>query len=308
MKKDVQNVVVSVHDRLKNIARQRDLDFQTVLQYYAMERFLFRLSLTQYAKIFILKGGLILNAWDLPSRRLTKDIDFRGYTQNTVENIEKIFREICLQNYPEDGLLFNPTTLSIDLTQVNAEYDGIRVNLIGFLGRSKIPIQVDIGFTDTITPGAIPIDYPCYLENLPPPTLFGYPPVTVVAEKAHTIVWKGEANSRFKDFYDIWLLSEHFDFDGLLLQQAIQATFRKRQTDYPDGFPNALTAEFANENKREWERTIIVRNRIESGPEKDFSYVIQRLVRFLMPPFKSLVSGAKFNLYWKAGAGWQDKN
>ena len=170
----------------------------------------------------------------------------------------------------------------------------------------KIPIQIDIGFSDTITPNPITIDYPCYLQDLPAPALLGYPPATVIAEKVHAMIWMGETNSRLKDFYDIWLLSEHFDFDGSILQQAIRATFQKRQTDYPHEIPSCLTNEFVIKNKSEWARTIVSKYKLRQGPESDFQCMVQRLTEFLMPPIRALAINEPFILSWKAGSGWQD--
>lgn len=305
MSSEVKDIVASIYSRLTNIARQRGIDFQTILQYYGMERFLYRLSQSEHCKKFILKGGLVLNAFDLPFRRVTRDIDFRGFTQNSLPNIEKIFHDVCLLDFPKDGLHFDPESLTLELTQVDSEYDGIRVNLVGFLGRSRIYIQIDIGFSDDITPAPIAIDYPCYLPDLPSPTLFGYPPETVIAEKAHSIIRFGESTSRLKDFYDIWLLSEHFDFDGWVLQNAIQSTFMKRQTDYPTSLPNALTMEFADRNQKGWERTVISKNKLMGRPENDFALVVGRITNFLIPPMQALVSGQSFTSLWKAGVDWQ---
>lgn len=202
-------------------------------------------------------------------------------------------------------MFFDPDTLTLELTQVNAEYDGIRGRLICYLGKSRIPIQIDIGFSDTITPDPIVFEYPCYLPELPSPTLLGYPPETVIAEKAHAIILLGEANSRFKDFYDIWLLLEHRDFDGSVLQQAIQRTFEKRQTDYPASLPSGLTTVFASRSQKDWERTVKDINNLSDGKESDFVFVTKRITDFLLPPMSALANGQSFNQRWKAGGDWQ---
>jgi predicted nucleotidyltransferase component of viral defense system len=305
MNRDVKDVAASVYSRLKNIARQQNTDFQTILQYYGMERFLYRLSQTEHQRKFILKGGLIFNAWELPFRRVTKDIDFRGFTQNSLTNIEEIFQAVCLQECKPDGLLFDPDTLTLEVTQVNAEYDGIRGRLICYLGKSRISIQIDIGFSDTITPEPIVLDYPSYLPEFPSPILLGYPPETVIAEKVQAIIVLGEANSRFKDFYDIWLLSEHRDFDGAVLQQAIQRTFERRQTDYPTSLPSGLTTEFASRSQKDWERTVKDKNKLSDGKESDFKFVTKRITDFLLPPISALANGQPFKQHWKAGGVWR---
>ena len=215
-----------------------------------------------------------------------------------------IFRNICLQECPEDGLHFDPDTLNLELTQVDAAYDGIRARLIGYLGNSRIPIQIDIGFSDAITPNPVVVNYPCYLPDLPCSKLNGYPPETVVAEKAHAIIRLGELNSRLKDFYDLWLLSENIDFDGAVLQQAIQATFQRRQTDYPTALPNALTPEFADQKQKEWERTVISKINLISGQEAHFAIVVERLRKFFIPPLQALAKNQSFPLWWKAGVDW----
>jgi hypothetical protein len=305
MNKEVKDIVASVYSRLKNIARQQNTDFQTLLQYYGMERFLYRLSQTEHQRKFVLKGGLLFNAWELPFRRLTKDIDFRGFTQNSLSNIEEIIRAVCLQECKADGLLFNPDTLTLEITQVNTEYDGIRGRLICYLGKARIPIQIDIGFSDTITPEPIVFEYPSNLLDLPSPILLGYPPETVIAEKLQAIILLGESNSRFKDFYDIWLLSEYRDFDGPVLQKAIQRTFERRQTDFPTVIPSGLTVEFASRRQKDWERTLMDKNRLQDRKESDFIFVVKRINDFLLPLIDAFANDQVFKLHWKAGEDWQ---
>jgi hypothetical protein len=173
------------------------------------------------------------------------------------------------------------------------------------LGKSRISIQIDIGFSDTITPEPIVFEYPSYLPELPLPILLGYPPETVIAEKVQAIILLGEANSRFKDFYDIWLLSEHRDFDGAVLQQAIQRTFERRQTDYPTSLPSGLTTEFARRSQKDWERTVKDKNKLPGGKESDFVFVVKRITDFLLPPFGALANGQPFKQLWKAGGNWR---
>lgn len=216
-----------------------------------------------------------------------------------------IFQSVCLHECLADGLFFDPDTITLEFTQVNAEYDGIRGKLVGNLGKSKIPIQIEIGFSNTITPDPSVFDYTCNLPELPSPTLLGYPAETVIAEKTHAIILLGEANSRFKDFYDIWLLSEYRDFDGSVLQQAIQRTFRRHQTDYPTSFPIGLTTEFASRSQKDWERTVKSKNKLGIGKQTDFVFVTKRITDFLLPPMIALVNGQVLNHHWNAGGDWE---
>jgi len=197
--KKVSNLAASVQARLQNHARASARPFQELLQYYAMERFLYRLSTTSYRARFVLKGALMLHVWDAPLARATKDVDFLGRLDNSIENLERVVREICAADVEADGMVFDPTTVKTERIKEDADYEGVRVRFVGLLGKARVAMQIDVGFGDVGTPSAQDITYPALLD-FPPPALAGYPRETVVAEKFQAIVYLGTLNSRMKDF------------------------------------------------------------------------------------------------------------
>lgn len=276
MKEPVKNIAASVLSRLRNQNEILERPFSEILQYYAMERFLYRLSKTKYADKFILKGGLLLYAWSLPLRRPTRDIDFRGYVSSNRSTLLKIINEIISISVPEDGLVFDSQSIVIVETQIDADYQGIRVKLIALLERSKIPIQIDIGFSDELTSKAESIKYPNILPNLKTTHMKGYPKETVVAEKFHAMVRHAELNSRMKDYYDLWLISETFEFDSKDLQKAIETTFIKRDTEIPHERPLSLTVDFARVGQIRWINFLDKMN-LQNNQVNNFSNVIAKI-------------------------------
>lgn len=304
MKEPVKNVAASVLTRLKNQNEILERPFAEILQYYAMERFLYRLSQTEYADKFILKGGLLFYAWSLPLRRPTRDIDFRGYVSNNKSILMKIIKEIISISAPEDGLVFDAQSVVIEETQIDADYEGTRIKLIALLERSKIPIQIDIGFSDELTSKAETIKYPNLLPNLKTTHMKGYPKETVVAEKFHAMVRHAELNSRMKDYYDLWLISETFDFDIKDLQKAIEATFTKRDTEIPLEQPLSLTIDFARTGQTRWINFLDKMN-LENNQATNFVNVVEQIWDFLQTPLQASINKTKLDKKWKPNQGWK---
>jgi predicted nucleotidyltransferase component of viral defense system len=274
MKEPVKNVAASILARLRNQTEIMDRPFAEVLQYYAMERFLHRLSKTDYADKFILKGGLLFYVWNLPLRRATRDIDFRGYVSNSRGTLLKIINAVIAESIPEDGIVFDPQSVSVEATQIDEDYQGIRVKMIAILERSRIPVQIDIGFSDELTSKAETIEYPNLLPDLKTVRMQGYPKEAVVAEKFHAMVRHGELNSRMKDYYDLWLILETFELDGTSLRKAIQATFKTRETAIPAERPQSLSDEYARARQAHW--TIFLNKMdLQNDQVADFSNVLE---------------------------------
>lgn len=230
MKKSAsENVAASVHQRLLNIARETGRPFNEVLQYFAMERVLYRLSCSGHKDSFVLKGALLFRVWDVPDSRATRDIDFLAFLDNSPENLAAVFREVCSIE-GDDGLVFDPESVQAQTIKEDADYEGVRIRFRGLLGNAKIAMQIDVGFGDKVHPGVVRADYPVILD-LPAPTLRMYPPETVVAEKVEAMIHLGNLNSRMKDFYDVWRLSRQYEFDDPVLGEAIKQTFNNRGTD-----------------------------------------------------------------------------
>lgn len=304
MKETPKNIVASIHARLKNEAVRQRKPFAEILQYYAMERFLYRFSKSKYADKFILKGGLLFYVWSLALRRPTKDIDFRGYVENNPESIAQVVRDILLESVADDGITFDLESIKTERTQIDADYEGIRVKFSGYLGRARIAMQLDVGFSDEITSKAEPIDYPGLLPDQNDIRVKSYPKESVVSEKFHAMVHHAELNSRWKDYYDIWLISETFDFESSSIQRAIEKTFQKRDTELSAEKPPALTADFATKNQTRW-MSFITKSGLKNPHMNNFVEVIERIWIFLEYPILVSFDKTKPNRSWTPKKGWK---
>ena len=228
--------------------------FDLVLTRYALERFLYRLGTSQYADRFVLKGAMLLAVWGGGPHRPTRDLDFLGYGEFSDEQLIDSFRQICRTQVEPDGLAFNIEGIRVTEIREQEEYNGRRVQFVAELGSTRIPIQVDIGFGDTVTPEVHEISYPTLLE-FPAPKIRAYPRESVVSEKLQAMVSLGMANSRMKDFYDIRMMAQQFPFEGEVLVEAIKRTFDRRRTEIPKQLPMALSDEFVSDSDKikQWE-------------------------------------------------------
>ena len=302
-KRSLKNVSASVHQRLLNIARDTERPFNEVLQYFAMERFLHRLSRSPHADSFVLKGALLFRVWDIPDSRATRDIDFLAYVDNSPENLAAIFREVCKIDDPDDGLVFDPNTIEAQRIKEDAEYEGVRTRLRGQLGKAQVVIQIDVGFGDLIHPSAIQADYPALL-GLPAPSLRMYPPETVIAEKAEAMVYLGSLNSRMKDFYDVWRMSLQFNFEGSVLCEAIKGTFQNRNTEVVEF--NDLMADLLDGESIDKQWAAFLQKSALTGPG-EFPLALAAISTFLSPVFSSVKSDELFDQEWPAPGPWCKK-
>lgn len=303
------NVGQSVFARLLNIAKQSGETHQYLLTRYAIERLLYRLSVSEYRDQFILKGGILLQAWQGQNHRTTRDVDFLGIGTSKIDEVRQIFKAICLTSVPDDGVQFLTDQLKGQEIMEHKRYAGIRITLIAQIHSAKQTIQVDIGFGDIITPTREKLDYPTYL-NMPTPQLWVYPTYTVIAEKFETMISLGIINSRLKDFYDIWLMMRLFDFDGVVLQQAIQNTFDRRNSQLPSETPSIFTPAFYSEASRvvQWDNFIKrdVVNQVDD--EIAFHEVILAIQSFIMPIVQATQQGQPFGANWShTGRLWVKK-
>ena len=303
MKKTVKNLPASVRQRLLNKACSDKRDFNELLHYYAMERFLYRLSSSKHSEKFILKGALLFTVWDVPASRATMDIDLLGKIKNDPNGIASVIKEICSQSVVEDGLRFEASTIKTERIVVDADYKGVRVQFTGFLEKSRIPMQIDVGFGDPVLPGPVQLDYPALLD-FPAPRLIGYRQENSIAEKFNAMCTRGMRNSRMKDFYDIWLLCRRFDFDGSELSKAIESTFQSRHLEIP-AEPLALGPTFGEDkNKMAYWKGFLRKIKITNAPQ-DLGTVVKVLKRFLGPVTESLAAGKPFHGKWKAPGPWK---
>ena len=223
------NFAASVKARLLNLARKNNRQYQELLQYFVMERFLYRLGESSYNKRFILKGALLLHVWEVQNSRATRDIDMLAITDNSPESAKNLIEGICdLKVDSSDGIHFDSSFISTEVMQSQRDYEGIRVHFFGYLETTKIPMQIDFGFGDKVTPAPIEIIYPSLLDH-PKPKIWGYPVETVIAEKLHTMVEKRMFNSRVKDYHDVWILLRRRHYNEKVLQKALKRTFEQRK-------------------------------------------------------------------------------
>jgi hypothetical protein len=249
------NIAVSVRQRLLNKARAEGRPFGELLQYFALERFLYRLGISPYSSRFVLKGALMFGVWQGPFSRPTRDVDLLGHVEHTVERVTAVMRAICQQSvFQDDGMRFDADSVTGEHIVEAASYEGVRVKLVAYLEAARVTLQIDIGFGDPLVPGPNPIRLPTLLE-FPPPELQGYSRESAIAEKFQAMVYLGVVNSRMKDFgvvpnADLWSLASRFEFDGAILAQAIRETFRARQTTLSHT-PAAFSDVFANDREKQ---------------------------------------------------------
>lgn len=302
--KEVINIPASVSARLQTIARVRNLPFQKILQYYGFERFLYRLSASEYADRFVLKGGLIFYALGFEGGRLTKDIDFRGFTGNSFENLSSVMRTIFMVPVISDGLDFDEQSLKFEEISEDADYTGIRISFEARLGNIRIPIKVDIGFSDIISPETEEVIYPVLLKEMDSPRVRIYPLETVISEKFHAMVMLADINSRWRDYYDIWKISETYNFSGEKIRNAIQSTFSQRRTGVPTLTPIALTDDFGINRQSNW-RAFLQKEKLYNENIESFIVILHRLSSFLLPPVEAINAQKEFSKEWIAKTGWK---
>jgi len=273
----ITNISVSVREKLKFKARSDNRPFSELLQYFAMERFLYRLSISKYTDIFILKGALMLQVWKSPHWRPTMDIDMLAKTSNSETNLANIIKEIIEIPVENDGIIFNTESLTTKLIKEDADYHGVRIQFQGNLDTAKIYMQIDVGFDDIIYPGKEIQNFPTLL-SFPTPLLNVYSRESVIAEKFEAMVKLGNLNSRMKDFYDIWMLSNQFKFDEDKLAEAIRLTFEHRKTIL-DRNITAFSEPFILAKQIQWRAFRIKVGQVDLPI--NFSEIVQRIENFL---------------------------
>jgi predicted nucleotidyltransferase component of viral defense system len=274
-----RNIGASVRQRLLNLTRAGGPPFNILLTRYVLERLLYRLTLTPHAGRFVLKGAMLVTTWFPDPHRQTRDIDLLGFGNPAPEAILAVFKDICAVQM-DDGVDIDAAGLRVDLIREALEYGGLRLRTTATVAGARINIVVDIGFGDATEPGIEEVDLPVLLDQ-PSPRLKVYARETVIAEKFQAMTALGRANTRYKDFYDLWALSRAYTFDGDRLARAIRATFERRRTEIPETPPDALTQTFANDpmKRQQWARYI--EDLQLSG--LDLRQVIADLEAFLMP-------------------------
>ncbi len=304
--KDIRNFPASVHQRLLNLAREHGLDFQILLDRYTCERFLYRLSVSDQVDRFTLKGAALFRVWAEGDARQTRDVDFLAFGSDDHAAMRAAVANICSVPCPEDGVVFDPGAIRLANIRESQPYVGLRARIKGSLGRTRLHLQVDIGFGDTVFPEREVQHYPTLLDDLPAPRLWTYPRETVVAEKLHAMVDHDALNTRVKDLWDVACLARRFAFSGEILRSAIAETFGRRGTSFADERPIALLPGYYEDAMRErlWKK---LRRGLAADADGPVGLMDagDELRRFLGPVCDSLIEGSSFTEAWPAGGPWK---
>lgn len=278
MKSPKKNVAESVRARLLNLSKERDEEFHLTLADYVTERFLYRLGQSPLCDRFVLKGAVLFRVWMGQSHRPTKDLDLLGRGSSELSEVADAIREVCLIK-AADGVVFHLDGMKAERIREGAEYEGVRIRFRAELAAAQIPLQIDVGFGDAITPLPSVTAVPSVL-GMDPPQVFAYPRETVVAEKLHAMVVLDISNTRMKDFYDLWFLARSWPFQLIALADAIRATFERRGTPLPIGTPFALTPEFHSDEQKSLQWKAFVK-RLRLGPSiPDLDEIAEAIRRF----------------------------
>jgi len=297
---------IEIRRRLKARAADLGLDFQQAVLYYAMERFLFRLSLTPWSERLVVKGAVMLRVWDAGVARPTRDIDFLGRVENTPGAIRDIVAE-CLSVQLDDGLAFE-SEIHAEPIAIDERYPGVRAKVAGDLGGARFVLRLDVGIDDAVVPDPCWVDYPVLLQD-EAPRILAYQPATAVAEKFQAMIEIGLTNSRMKDYHDIWLLSRTLGFAGQDLADAIRATFDRRGTEIPFEMPAELTPEYTAQPEiaRMWDTYRKRFGGLGDDLPEELQDVAYAIAAFVMPAAIAARRGEQFESRWTIGEGWKPK-
>lgn len=304
MSAKIVNRPESIRRRLRDVLRARNEDVRFGLSRYAIERFLYRVGRSRHRRRFILKGAALFALWGGAVYRPTRDLDFTSYGNSGEKDVLDAIREICTSPCDGEEIIFAPDTLKAEEIREETEYKGLRIRLVAMLGESEIPVQIDVGFSNAIEPPPQEVRFPTLLGD-PAPQIRSYPLEAVISEKLHSLVSHGESNSRYKDFYDLYVLSRQFPFEGSKLLRSVQATFKRRRTVLGGAIPSALQPRFYEEDMRmrQW-RNYLDRNSLPGAPA-DFSIIGGELRIFLFPLWNTLAENPKIDGNWTPGGPWE---
>lgn len=287
--------------KLRKLARAEATDLQRLLTRYGIERFLYRLSLSQHALSFTVKGAVLFSYW-LPGQlfhRATKDLDLLGRGESSHQHLKVVFEDICSVETEEDGLVFDPSSLIIEAIRPEESYGGSRIRLGAKLGKTRIPLQIDIGFGDSVVPKAEHIDFPSLLDQNKP-RVSAYSKASVVAEKFQAMISLDVQNSRMKDFFDLYILSKEFAFQGSEIQSTIISTFEKRATAVPKTLPSALQKSFVDSRLTMWANFL---RKSDIEPTIELQDVMEKLGHFLWPICEAIQNQETLG-EWPPGGPW----
>ena len=272
------NRAASIRARLLNRARAERADFNLTLTRYSLERLLYRLSVSPWADQFLLKGALLFDLWFDQPHRPTRDIDLLGFGPSEIDHLIEVFQQVCTMP-SDDGILFDDASVRAAPIRKEANYEGVRVTLTGTLDNARCSVQIDVGYGDAVTPAPELVQFPALLDDVEAPSLRAYPVYTVIAEKYEAIVSLGMANTRMKDYFDLWFLATYAEIDAAVLRQAVQATFARRRTEVPATVPMGLSSAFlASPAKQQQWRAFLSKSKLEAPGLDEVIATLRRLL------------------------------
>ena len=298
----IKNMGHSVNVRLKLLSQSKQIAFDYLLLRYAYERFLYRLGLSPHAQRFILKGASAFSVWFGPMFRVTRDTDLLCHGNPDPDRLMQCFKEICRQEVPDDGIRFDTSSMESCEIKKDAKYCGTRIMFNAWIHNARVTMQFDVGFGDSVYPAAEFSEYPKLLDDFQNPNILVYPRYTVVAEKYEAIVSLGMRNSRLKDYFDIWLLTNAFVFDYDLLNEAIQKTFERRENELPINIPVGLTAEFFQDAIKQSQWNAFLKKVSPSRKPANLQMAVERIADFLNP---FIFTPSTSFIRWLPDKGWQ---
>lgn len=300
--KKPQNVTASRQQLIMNQSRQMNVPYEMLLRRYAFDRFLKRLTMSEYERNLILKGALALNAYTETGSRPSKDIDFLG-ANLTAEKILPIISEIAnVKLDQDDGIHFDVSTFKSEPIQTKHEEAGVRVTGIARMGNIRIPLKIEVSFGHIVTPEPNMVTIPALLEDGGPTTILAYTRETILAEKFEAMVKLGFGNTRIKDFYDIRLLMRTQNLDGEVAVAALRNTFTKRKTKLPTEPPIVFSEEFIKTSgEKQWKSFI---SKLGIQDKSSFSDVVNEIAPFCMG-FVEMANDLRTVENWNAETGFE---
>jgi predicted nucleotidyltransferase component of viral defense system len=297
-----RNLEASIRQKLLNIATRQGEDFGLILNRYALERLLYRLSQSRHSNQFVLKGAMLFQVRTNTPHRPTRDLDLLGHGDPSPENCIAVFRELCGLAVPDDGLNFPIESITAERIKEDDEYEGVRLRRLARMGNVRIPLQVDVGFGDALTTRPGVLDYPTLLP-MPAPQIQAYPMEAVIAEKLEAMVHLGMLNSRMKDFFDVWFLARTFSFEAAALTDAIRATFERRGTPLdPEGFTALIDGLSTDSSKHtQWQAFLNKGNLVALSTFADVARDTREFASF---PIQGGAAGSHELKSWPPGRPW----
>ncbi len=298
------NLPASIAARLLNRAKQTGEDHETLLTSFCLERFLYRLGVSDARERFVLKGAMLLRLWSDQPYRATRDLDLLRKGEGSFDAIRNDIRLICATEVKPDAVVFNPASIEIEAIRAEDEYAGTRVTLPARCGTARLRLQIDMGLGDSVWPAPRRCVYPALLD-FPPPKVLTYPREAVVAEKLEAMIVLGDRNSRIKDFFDLHHLASHFEFDRVILAKAIRKTFTRRRTPIPADDPIGLTPAYWENPSRPAQVRAFARRAglaITGDPGDEFASL---LAAFLLPLLDDVRRGEERDGTWGTGGPWR---